>query len=41
MDEIKKASQSVSKNSVEQAAYFRAMATKNNLNLDKFRKEVQ
>ena len=41
LDEIKKATQSVSKNSVEQAAYFRAMAIKNNLNLDKYRQQVE
>ena len=41
LDAIHKATESVSMNSVEQAAYFRAMGEKNNLNLEKFRGQVQ
>ena len=41
MDHIKDATQSFSKNSVEQTAYFRAMGEKNNLNMDKYRHQVE
>ena len=41
LDEIKKASESVSKNSVEQTAYFQAMGAKNNLDLAKCREQVE
>ena len=41
LDEIKKASKSVSKNSVEQTAYFWAMGAKNNLDLAKFREQIE
>ena len=41
MVEITKSCKSVSKNSVEQTAYFPAMGEKNNLNLDKHRTDVE
>ena len=41
LGEIKKATQSMSKNSVEQTAYFRALGAQNNLNMDKFHQQVQ
>ena len=41
MDQIKKATESVSKNSVEQTAYFRALGKFNNLDMDKFRNQVE
>ena len=31
----------MNKNSIEQTAYFRALGAANNLNMDKFRDEVQ
>ena len=41
LNEIKKATQSVSKNSVEQTAYFHALGKYNNLDLAKFWSEVR
>ena len=41
MDHIKDATQSFSKNSVEQTAYFQAMGEKNNLNMEKYRNQVE
>ena len=41
MQEIMRATQSVNKNSAEQTAYFRALAEKNKLNVDKFREQVE
>ena len=41
MNDIRKCTQSLNKNSVEQTAYFRAWGKKNNLDMDKFRQEVQ
>ena len=41
MGQLEKASESVSQNSVEQTAYFRALGEKNGLNLDKYRAQVQ
>ena len=39
--QIKKATESVSKNSVEQTAYFRALGKVNKLDLDKYRSQVE
>ena len=41
LDEIKKATLSLNKNSMEQTAYFRALGAANNLKMDKFRDQVQ
>ena len=41
LTEIKRATDCVTKNSLEQTAYFRALGAKNNLNLEKYRKQVE
>ena len=41
LDDIRKCTDSFSINNVEQTAYFRAMGDKNQLNMDKYRDQVQ
>ena len=41
LDDIRKCSQSVSKNTVEQTAYFRAWGAKNNLDMEKYRAQIE
>ena len=41
MADIRQCTQSLSKSGVEQTALFRAWGAKNNLEMDKFRDEVQ
>ena len=40
MNQIEKATESVSMNSIEQTAYFRAVGDKNNLDMNKYRQQV-
>ena len=41
LKQLTKATDSMSKNSVEQTAYFRALGEKNQLNMEKYRKQVE
>ena len=41
MDEIRKTANLVKKGSIEQTATLRAWSEKNNLNIDKFRQQVE
>ena len=41
MEDIRKCTESVQKSNIEQTAYFRAWGEKNNLDLEKYRKQVQ
>ena len=41
MDDIRKCTNTLNKSNVEQTAYFRAWGAKNNLEMDKYREQVQ